>query len=128
MQIHTNKHQTICRRNDLKLRKENVISSCRFLWRSNAIQRNIHDFRVLNTLRDIFWVFRTLLKDGLKATSYLCKDHHHRYLAGFWIRLGFFSTERTRKREDATPAASLLTQDCSWHYLRKYKSRASEGS
>ena len=37
MHINTNKHQSICRRNGIKLRKVKIIISHRFLWGSSAI-------------------------------------------------------------------------------------------
>ena len=52
MQINTNKYQTICKKNDSKLRKEKVIAGHMFLRGINAIQKCIQN--IVKLLRSSF--------------------------------------------------------------------------
>ena len=42
MQFKKNKNQTICSKNDSKLRKEKVVTCHKFLYSANAIERPLH--------------------------------------------------------------------------------------
>lgn len=76
----------------IKINTRQYFGEIIFSWEMKKLLLATGFRRAVTLFRDIF---RTLSKAWLKTINYFHKYHHHRYLEGFWICLGYFNTETT---------------------------------